>query len=762
MNDASTSGPVEELFIPKIEALTTYEELPGHGFNRFLKARRQGRWFMLKGLKQDFRDQAVYRELLKKEYALMVQLDHPHIVKAYAKEENEILGPCIVMEYVDGVTLDEFLSGNPSDAMRRKVVDQLLDALAYIHSKQILHRDLKPANILVTRNGNNVKIIDFGLSDADDYAILKQAAGTKGYMAPEQISGGAADCRTDIYAFGLILRQVFPRRYRSIAAKCTRPEPARRFPDMEAVRKAFDRSDRWRRAIPLLGMALVTVVALLLPLVRTTQTRPERSVDDGGNITEDQKAYLKKTLWNVTVSMQDLIREAEEGKTYREVLVARLSHLGVDLNDDLVEASLVYRAGSPEQMYLISAYNLEKKRLFPLVLKSIDRNCRSFEEDYGKGLIGRREYDSLKWTVSPGVSTLSVTEVGATSALGGLELLDASFAGDARAGLCWGTCHQSTIKGAHAEGRGRMVMRGLVPGTTYFARAYVETGTGTFYGDETAFTTADSTLTVPVGAAPGLFSVGVGRQVCFSCGNLQYRASTDIWRFAERPYDYVGDDNMKMSPTYDGWIDLFAWATSGYDHGAVNYQPWSRIKDTRSDNLSYAYGKPDYPLYAQDGRADWGYNRIVNGGDEEGLWRTPSVSEWTYLLFVRETASGVRFAKASVAGVNGVILLPDRWQTSFYPLNSVNREEASFASNTVPLSDWNHHLEPAGAVFLPQAGDLTLAGVLSLMGGYYTADAATTDAWHLLLTDDGLYFDTRGHRGDGLSVRLVRDAGGAM
>ena len=759
MDDVSTSGPIEEAFISEADIRTAYEDVPSRGFNRPMKVRRQGRWFMLKGLKAEYRDQAVYLELLRKEYALMVELDHPGIVKAYAKEVNEELGPCIVMEYIDGVRLDEFLAGKPTAAARRKVLDQLVDALAYVHSKQVSHRDLKPANILITRNGNNVKIIDFGLSDADDYAILKQSAGTKGYMAPEQISGGAADCRTDIYAFGLILRQVFPRRYRSIAAKCTRPDPAMRFPDMEAVRKAFDRSVRRRRAVPLLGMALVTVVALALPLGRPVQTRSAESVDVGENITEDQKAYLKKTLWNTTVPTQELIREAEEGKTYREVLVARLSNLGVSLNDDLVEASRVYRAGSPEQMYLISAYNLEKKKDFHRVLKSIDQNCRSFEEDFGKGRIGRREYDSLKWTVSSGVSTLSVTEVGATSALGGLELLDASFAGDARTGLCWGPCHQPTITGAHAEGRGRMAMRGLVPGTTYFARAYVETGTGTFYGDETVFSTVDSTLTVPSGAVPGLFSVGDGRQVFFSCGNLQYRASTDTWRFAERPYDFVGVGNMKMSATYDGWIDLFAWATSGYDHGAVNYQPWSRIKDTRSDNLSYAYGKPDYPLYAQDGRADWGYNRIVNGGDEEGLWRTPSVSEWTYLLFVRETASGVRFAKASVAGVSGIILLPDRWRISFYPLNQVNREDASYASNTVPLSDWNQHLAPAGAAFLPQAGDLTLAGVLSLMGGYYTSDAATTDAWHLLLADDGLHFDTRGHRGDGLSVRLVRDAG---
>ena len=116
----------------------------------------------------------------------MVQLDHLNIVKAFAKEMNKRLGPCIVMEYMEGVTLDRFLEGKPNVEARRKVVDQLINALAYIHGKQIVHRDLKPSTILVTSNGNNVKIIDFGLSDADDYAILKQSAGTPKYMSPEQ------------------------------------------------------------------------------------------------------------------------------------------------------------------------------------------------------------------------------------------------------------------------------------------------------------------------------------------------------------------------------------------------------------------------------------------------------------------------------------------------------------------------------------------------------------------------------------------------
>lgn len=759
MDDVSTSGLIDEAFISEDDIRTTYEEVPSHGFNRLMKVRRQGRWFMLKGLNAEYRDQAAYLELLRKEYALMVELDHPGIVKAYAKDVDKVLGPCIVMEYVDGVRLDEFLARKPSASARRKVLGQLVDALAYVHSKQVFHRDLKPGNILVTRNGNNVKIIDFGLSDADSYAVLKQSAGTPKYMAPEQRSGAVADCRSDIWSFGLLLREIFPRRYRRIASHCTCKDPEGRYATMEEVREALAHSDRWKRMIPVFVSGLIMVFSVLLFFLRPADSQSVASADPVDNATADQHAYLQKVRWEILVPLHQIIEEAKTGREYREVLMARLSNLATAQNQTCAEESQVYRAGSQEQLYFINQCNSEQNKSYPKALKAIDQNCRSFEEDYGKGRIGKQAYDSLRWVVSPLVATLPAREVTATSAIGAVALPGGSPVRSVKTGLCWGPCHQPTVNGRHAEGRERIVLEGLVPGSTYYARAYVETGAGITYGEEVNFTTADSIFTPPAGAAPGLFSVEEGRQVYFSQGNLQYRASTDTWRFAEHPYDFAGDGNLKMSPDNDGWIDLFAWATSGYDHGAVNYQPWSRIKDVRSDPLSYAYGKPDSPLYAEDGRADWGYNRIVNGGDEEGQWRTPRVSEWVHLLFIRNTASGVRFAKASVVGVNGVILLPDQWKTSVYPLNSVNREEASYASNTVSLSDWKQRLAPAGAAFLPDAGVFSIDGILTVMGGYYTSDAAATDAWHFLLADDSIVFDTRGHRGDWLSVRLVRDVG---
>jgi serine/threonine protein kinase len=153
----------------------------------------------------------MYQAFLCKEFDLMTQLDHQNIVHFLSMENIPNLGTAIVMEYIDGVTLKEFLATNPDDKLRHKIIFELLDAMAYMHSKQIIHRDLKPSNILITNNCCNVKVIDFGLADGDDYTIFKSSAGTLKYASPEQLNPDwKIDSRTDIYSFGKILELVFP------------------------------------------------------------------------------------------------------------------------------------------------------------------------------------------------------------------------------------------------------------------------------------------------------------------------------------------------------------------------------------------------------------------------------------------------------------------------------------------------------------------------------------------------------------------------
>lgn len=261
-NDISTSGPVTSQSLHVSSSFTDFAELPSKGYCRLAKAQRYGVWNVLKGLKPQYADDEQYREMISKEFSLMVGLNHPNIVRAYATEQIPVWGSCIVMEFVDGRTLSDFLSENPSAELRRKVVDELLAAMAYFHKKQIVHQDLKPSNILVTHDGDHVKIIDFGLSDSREYAILKEPAYTKAYAAPEQLSGNEIDNRTDLYAFGLILRQLFPKRYNGIAKKCLQPQREKRYGSAEAVQNAIREADFQRKWLPAAICAVLVLFGL--------------------------------------------------------------------------------------------------------------------------------------------------------------------------------------------------------------------------------------------------------------------------------------------------------------------------------------------------------------------------------------------------------------------------------------------------------------------------------------------------------------------
>lgn len=128
---------------------------------------RYGRRFVLKALNPEEANLTDFQLQQEQEFQLGIQLVHPHIAATYSLEEIDGVGRCIVQEWIDGVKLGEWLQTKPSKAARERVFSQLLDALEYLHGLQLVHHDLKADNILITRNGSNAKLIDFGLSSLD-------------------------------------------------------------------------------------------------------------------------------------------------------------------------------------------------------------------------------------------------------------------------------------------------------------------------------------------------------------------------------------------------------------------------------------------------------------------------------------------------------------------------------------------------------------------------------------------------------------------
>ncbi len=297
-NSDSTSGEITAAFVNVSDIFTQYSEIPSGGFNVLYKAQRYGKWFVLKGLKPEFRNSAVHLQLLTKEFEFGIQMSHPNIVQFFSKETVPVVGECIVMEYVDGLTLTEFLKTKPRSSVREKLARQLLQAMAYYHGLQIVHRDLKPDNILISRNGNNVKIIDFGLGDSDTSAILKQPAGSPKYMAPEQTKGDVKiDARADLYSFAQIVKLLrLGNGWRSVRLACGQENRDKRPTDATAALALLAKWRKWTvAALFLLGLLLVGgVSALVYNHVQTIESR-QGTIDRGELIVMRDTLYVQDT-----------------------------------------------------------------------------------------------------------------------------------------------------------------------------------------------------------------------------------------------------------------------------------------------------------------------------------------------------------------------------------------------------------------------------------------------------------------------------------
>lgn len=281
----------------------------------------------------------------------------------------------------------------------------------------------------------------------------------------------------------------------------------------------------------------------------------------------------------------------------------------------------------------------------------------------------------------------------------------------------------------------------------------------------------------------GVFTVAEGKTVAFSSGNLQYNAAQGshycadgsvqqgTWRFAEHQYDYIGYANSNISQSYDVWIDLFGWGTSGYnntanDPSALRYQPWDKATSSISPDADatynlYGYGPssnmPDPNLTGTSANYDWGvYNAISNAGNQAGLWRTLSSAEWDYLFNTRKNAQFL-WSQGTVNGIKGMIILPDDFKK---PSDILWTYQANnWTTNTYTTEQWAT-LEALGAVFLPASGHRMGASVddVQSRGRYWSSSYYYYNyAYNLYFGSGYLNPQYYGNRCYGYSVRLVQD-----
>ena len=186
----------------------------------------------------------------------------------------------------------------------------------------------------------------------------------------------------------------------------------------------------------------------------------------------------------------------------------------------------------------------------------------------------------------------------------------------------------------------------------------------------------------PEGSTKNLFSVGQGKKVYFSKGNLQYQASTNTWRFAENQWDVIGEANVNVSSNYSGWIDLFLYGSSGYD----DIFPYlTSLPVDKIDVGGIEISGTNY---------DWGiYNPISNGGNQAGLWRVLSKEEMVFLLSRCDSAGHWLSGKGALnrrngSSDNGLFIMPDNFVSSFsQPYNWLIDEDDLSGYGGVFISD---------------------------------------------------------------------------
>lgn len=165
----------------------------------------------VKILKDEFLNNEEFKRRFKNESKAIALLSHENIVKVYDVNFGEKL-QYIVMEYIDGITLKEYINKQNSISWNDALffMTQILRAVQHAHDKGIVHRDIKPQNIILLPNGN-IKVTDFGIarfSRSDTKTLTEQAIGSVHYIAPEQAKGEVTDEKADIYSIGVVLYEM--------------------------------------------------------------------------------------------------------------------------------------------------------------------------------------------------------------------------------------------------------------------------------------------------------------------------------------------------------------------------------------------------------------------------------------------------------------------------------------------------------------------------------------------------------------------------
>ena len=375
-----TSGPIRSLSSQElgVNHLTDYELLSDSGHNLVYRAQMGGKWVILKAAKPTEGELTRNQLLLEREFEIMHRLDSIYVVQTIAMVDDPQLGRSILMEYVHGRPLDKFVAGNPTSTERRRVADELMEALIFLHDRQIVHGDLKPSNILITDSGNHVRLIDFGFADNEAY-IAKNIGTSPSISTEEQLPTDVLLPERDIYALGKILSLLFPHSLKPVIRRCLASDRSR-YISVRQVRAALHRYWRMRWLMPWI-LAITTIIAFVIVFQpNPTETAQISEIQTDTEVVVPAKPAVDSIWLNLKV---------QTDKQYTSLYITyadSLSHMPEKtMNAAIYKLSGYANELLKEHKYLTDAYPQYEDSLQELYLSHLVRDhnrLQSICEDY--------------------------------------------------------------------------------------------------------------------------------------------------------------------------------------------------------------------------------------------------------------------------------------------------------------------------------------------------------------------------------------------
>ena len=247
------------------------------------KIRLFNKWRIEKRLTPEYEFQPIQRSSLEREFEIGYQLDHPNIVRYLELRKTEQGVPYIIMEYVDGMNLHEYMQSDEVCTQKDfySIFTALLSALSYLQQRQIYHLDIKPENIVITYKEHIPKLIDFGVSNTDTYQT--SLGSTKQYRTKEHTDYSRVSSKTDMYSFAKTMKVFADKKQialsrveKKILHLCSQEDPQKRL-DARTALQVMQKRTNWKLIYVSIGIVLMLVVTTIFFINKQKQTEYNKS-----------------------------------------------------------------------------------------------------------------------------------------------------------------------------------------------------------------------------------------------------------------------------------------------------------------------------------------------------------------------------------------------------------------------------------------------------------------------------------------------------